>query len=604
MLLTSPPFETTSRTISIPVLLYEWSVLISRPLTQPHQTTLVGSFVTVFFYLTNVYFPFQMFLSIDHTLRTKMRHVCLIVFFVFLANLTVTGFNFVTNQYVLYRYSEDAGLPYVTSASQNHKNLSLSTRTYKDDIHDRVQAKTANVLGLLDLLSLGCSIVVVLYIGYLSDRYGRLLAIGVVLLGQGLSHAVTACVVLMHLPVLVLIVASLSRGVIGGGLIALITQVGVCFADMTQLPATAADTMDEPCDNQVKVQPDRSKMERNRLILFGVFDAAIMFSNALSYSLMGSIVERLGFIASVLGLLSLYCIPVILIWFMPETRRLSLSASDLVPVNSYSSVQARADSSLDLLNSPDCPAVMQPTSKVYFIWTGCYLGYCQVATSGDLFTFLYLMSSPFCWTPEGVGLYNGLCHFILAIVSITLTLITAWSMRAKSTPIEPTASIPDSRSASGSRLALLDTEDVVAEIVVSSVSVSAADSRNIALGQQTHLHVIRSRLRMLIYLSCGLFMITMSKIIMGFAFKLPNPLCNAAVFVGRLFSLFGIAEYFGFMIGTPGLAAIYAATVGLFPGAVYLLLAGLGAITVALALVLLHSTVRELSVLHAKDRIE
>ncbi|KAA3675679.1 uncharacterized protein DEA37_0012475 [Paragonimus westermani] len=571
-----------------------------------------------------------MFLSTGHTLRTKVGHVCLIVFFVFLANLTVTGFNFVTNQYVLYRYSEDAGLPYVTSASQNHKNMSLSTRTYNDDIHDRVQAKTANVLGLLDLLSLGCSIVVVLYVGYLSDRYGRLLAIGVVLLGQGLSHAVTACVVLLHLPVLVLIGASLSRGVIGGGLIALITQVGVCFADITQLPATAVDPVDGPCDNQMKIQPDRSKMERNRLILFGVFDAAIMFSNALSYSLMGSIVERLGFIASVLGLLSLYCIPVILIWFMPETRHLSLTASDSAPVNSYSSVQARADSSLDLLNNPDCPAVMQPTSRstsyglvgtwaivksqhpaTLLIMIIVFL-YCIFVLSDTQFTFLYLMSSPFCWTPEGVGLYGGLCHFILAVVSVTLTFITAWSMRAKSTLIELTASIPDLRSASGSRLALLDADDIVAEIVVSSASVSATNPRNIPLRQQAHSHIIQSRLRMLIYLSCGLFMITMSKIIMGFAFKLPNPLCNVAVFValifnfvraavvpmlksflsslhlvdnqGRLFSLFGIAEYLGFMVGTPGLAAIYAATVGLFPGAVYLLSAGLGAITVVLAL--------------------
>ncbi|KAF5399443.1 hypothetical protein PHET_07326 [Paragonimus heterotremus] len=591
-----------------------------------------------------------MLLSVGHTPLAKVGHVCLIVFFVFFANLTVTGFNFVTNQYVLYRYSEDAGIPYVTSASQNYKNLSPSIRIYNDDIHDRVQAKTANVLGLMDLLSLGCSIVVVLYVGYLSDRYGRLLAIGVVLLGQGLSHAVTACVVLLHLPVLVLIVASLSRGVIGGGLIALITQVGVCFADMTQFPTIAADTADGPCDDQMKVQPDRNKMERNRLILFGVFDAAIMFSNALSYSLMGPIVERLGFIASVLGLLSLYCIPVILIWFMPETRHLSLSASDSVPVNTYSSMQARADSSLDLLNSPDCPAVMQPTSRstsyglvatwaivksqhpaTLLIMIIVFL-YCIFVLSDTQFTFLYLMSSPFCWTPEGVGLYNGLCHFILAIVSVTLTLTTAWSMRAKSTPIELTVSIPGSRSASGSRLALLDAEDIVAEIVVSSASVSTAHSRNMPPRQQAHLRVIRSHLRMFIYLSCGLFMITMSKLIMGFAFKLPNPLCNAAVFValtfnfvraavvptlksflsslhsvdnqGRLFSLFGMAEYFGFMIGAPSLAAMYAATVGLFPGAVYLLSAGLGAITVALALVLLHSAVRELSVLHAKDQIE
>ncbi|CAH8464621.1 unnamed protein product [Dicrocoelium dendriticum] len=64
---------------------------------------------------------------------------------------------------------------------------------------------------------------------------------------------------------------------------------------------------------------------------------------------------------------------------------------------------------------------------------------------------------------------------------------------------------------------------------------------------------------------------------------------------GRLFSLVGVAEYCGMLVGLPGFAGLYGVTVSVCPGAVYFFSAGLILVTVALTLWLMWLIMRELS---------
>ncbi|TGZ62597.1 hypothetical protein CRM22_007343 [Opisthorchis felineus] len=545
--------------------------------------------------------------------------VCLLLAIIFFAHVSISGFCFLTNQYVYYRFSEDAGLPYIPNdASSGCKNQSATNRKVDDlqSLRERVQAKTAKFLAVNSLIAMGLSLLALILVAHLSDRYGRRATIGFILLGQSVTNGVTALVVLLHLPVPIIIFGSVACGVLGGGIIALITQTTVCFADLTRIPREAEDV----CKQSAAGQPNRGQLERNRLIFLGVLDAALLLAGALGFGLMGSVIQRCGFSSSVIGLLSLYGIPVVLLPFLPETKPPALSPF---------TVQSTGLSSC---NSPDSSSVMQsvtPTSSdlpsflqlfrskhpsTLLVAIVLFL-HMLVVLSDNQFSFLYLMGAPFCWTPEEVGVYNFVGSFLLSLASLVLTLFTAWSMRVKSPTVLTKNRLSESRHLSNSSVALLVDDEMVEQ-----------SQRSAEDFEPTHLqslyHVIWSRTRMLTYVAVAFFLISLSKLIIGFAFKLSQPFCNAAVYVAlvflffraavvptlksfisslhsaenqnRLFVIIGIAEYFGLLVGEPSLPAFYAFTVSVFPGAAYIFCAVLSAIALAVVLTLLTSVVKEL----------
>ncbi|TGZ62598.1 hypothetical protein CRM22_007343 [Opisthorchis felineus] len=575
--------------------------------------------------------------------------VCLLLAIIFFAHVSISGFCFLTNQYVYYRFSEDAGLPYIPNdASSGCKNQSATNRKVDDlqSLRERVQAKTAKFLAVNSLIAMGLSLLALILVAHLSDRYGRRATIGFILLGQSVTNGVTALVVLLHLPVPIIIFGSVACGVLGGGIIALITQTTVCFADLTRIPREAEDV----CKQSAAGQPNRGQLERNRLIFLGVLDAALLLAGALGFGLMGSVIQRCGFSSSVIGLLSLYGIPVVLLPFLPETKPPALSPF---------TVQSTGLSSC---NSPDSSSVMQsvtPTSSdlpsflqsnlprpisalmalhslptttiqcVKIVVARLFRSkhpstllvaivlflHMLVVLSDNQFSFLYLMGAPFCWTPEEVGVYNFVGSFLLSLASLVLTLFTAWSMRVKSPTVLTKNRLSESRHLSNSSVALLVDDEMVEQ-----------SQRSAEDFEPTHLqslyHVIWSRTRMLTYVAVAFFLISLSKLIIGFAFKLSQPFCNAAVYVAlvflffraavvptlksfisslhsaenqnRLFVIIGIAEYFGLLVGEPSLPAFYAFTVSVFPGAAYIFCAVLSAIALAVVLTLLTSVVKEL----------
>ncbi|CAH8465141.1 unnamed protein product [Dicrocoelium dendriticum] len=349
------------------------------------------------------------------------------------------------------------------------------------------------------------------------DRHGRLLAIGVILLGQAASHSVIVAMILLRLPVWLFIIASLVSGIIGGGMISLCVQMTVCFTDLIALPPHT----DVP--NELTPLSTENRQDRRRLLLLGIFDSGLSLSAALANVVADNEIS-------------------------PSTHLVGFSI-------------------------------------------------------GSFFVFLYLMAKPFCWSPEYVGLYNGLSGFLTSITTLALILCTYCSMRMR----HLVHSLVSSSEHPSPPMRSDRWRDEECEPLLLP-ALPPTDSRAVR-------HIWTGRFRAMVYILVAFVIITVSKLVMGVVFMLPAPQRTILVFIslllqlarssviptlksflsslhspdsqGYLFSLIGLFEYLGAWIGLPCLPGVYALTVHVFPGAVFLLSAGLAAIGSALAAILL-----------------
>ncbi|KAF5402685.1 Adenylate cyclase [Paragonimus heterotremus] len=530
-----------------------------------------------------------------------------------LVNFCASGFYFIANQYAYYRLLKDAGLPYeVNRAVHFHGNLSLSD----DPSHDEraaVQAETARLLSLVGLTSLISGLFSSVVVGRLSDQYGRRLAIGVVLLGQGLHHAVIVLTVLLELSVTFLILGSFLSGVVGGGMISFIVQVNVCFTDLTR----SAENSDHSPE---VVNFRRGREERRRLLLLGTFDTVIVLAAAAANSSLGSLLERFGFSTSVITMIAIFVGPVIIIWLVPETNpalvnRITfvsppeVTDTPIIQTESQHICQRFCAVWIAMRSTVKCTlSILASHNPESLLGFSLLILYVLIVFPEGQFLFLYLMSKPFSWTPEHVGLYNGFSSLLSAGVTMLLTAITVWSMKPR---VYPPHMVQDPSAESENLLIQAENNETVIDIVGSS---------------RTHdvlaHHVIIGRLRMMIYVFAAFFTLMLSKLLLGFAFMLPSPSCTQMVFVsvflglvraslvptlksffsaihpantqGHLFSLIGVCEYAALLVGLPGLPAVYSLTVSIFPGAVFLATAGLAAIGCILTGALIYCIVIEL----------
>ncbi|KAF7252951.1 hypothetical protein EG68_08961 [Paragonimus skrjabini miyazakii] len=459
------------------------------------------------------------------TRQRKLLVLGILTALALLVNFCASGFYFIANQYAYYRLLKDAGLPYeVSRAVHFHENLSLSDDPSRDK-RAAVQAETARLLSLVGLTSLISGLFSSVVVGRLSDQYGRRLAIGVVLLGQGLHHVVIVLMILLELSVTFLILGSFLSGIVGGGMISFIVQVNVCFTDLTK-SAGNSDQSPEVINFR------RGREERRRLMLLGTFDTVIVLAAAAANSSLGSLLERFGFSTSVITMIVIFTGPVIIIWLVPETNPTLVNRITVVPSpeitdtpiiqteNRYIcqrfcavwiAMRSTVKCTLSIL------ATHNPESLLGFSLLVLHV---LIVFPEGQFLFLYLMSKPFSWTTEHVGLYNGFSSLLSAGVTMLLTAITVWSMKPR---VYPPHLVQDSSAESDNLLIHAESNEPVIEIVGSS---------------RTHdvlaHHVVIGRLRMMIYVFVAFFTLMLSKLVLGFAFMLPSPACTQMVFVCEL----------------------------------------------------------------------
>ncbi|KAA3681070.1 uncharacterized protein DEA37_0005880 [Paragonimus westermani] len=403
--------------------------------------------------------------------------------------------------------------------------------------------------------------------------------------------------ILLELSVTFLILGSFLSGIVGGGMISFIVQVNVCFTDLTRIV--------ENSDQSPEIAGFRQgREERRRLLLLGAFDTVIVLAAAAANSSLGSLLERFGFSTSVITMVAIFLGPVTIIWLLPETNPVLVNRIPHVPpseVNDTPSVQTDRRQVcqrfyamwITMRSTAKCTlsilATHNPESLLGF---SLLILYVLIVFPEGQFLFLYLMSKPFCWTPEHVGLYNGFSSLLSAGVTMLLTAITVWSMKPRTSPSHLTQ---DPSPESDNLLFRAEDNEPVIEAIESRATYDVLTR-----------HVIVGRLRMMIYVFVAFLALMLSKLLLGFAFMLPSPACTQLVFVsvflglvraslvptlksffsaihpanvqGHLFSLIGVCEYAALLVGLPGLPAVYSLTVSIFPGAVFLFTAGLAAI--------------------------
>ncbi|VDQ11396.1 unnamed protein product [Trichobilharzia regenti] len=96
------------------------------------------------------------------------------------------------------------------------------------------QSQTSIVQSSNNFAAVAPGLVSTLLVGYLSDRFGRKVALGIIIAGEAAQLVAVAVVVFCRLTPWALVISNVIEGFIGGGLLSAIAQFSVCIADLTK----------------------------------------------------------------------------------------------------------------------------------------------------------------------------------------------------------------------------------------------------------------------------------------------------------------------------------------------------------------------------------
>ncbi|CAH8656406.1 unnamed protein product [Schistosoma margrebowiei] len=433
-----------------------------------------------------------------------------------------SGFQFLTNQFIYYRFLKDAGLPYEPSPQNK------SIPDHDKELKDEVQKRTAHLLPLLSASLLIPGLLSSFIISSLSDHYGRRVAMGVLFGGLTSNIIVSSLVILLELNLYLLILGNLTCGFLGGGLLTFSGQISVCFADITKIP----DEQEPLLDNS-KCQ--QASLERRRLSYMGIYDGVCVLSSAAVVSVTGVLIDHYSFITTCLIMLFLCLISVGMLWCLPETQSFNIQTADISSFNNnfnanvsvcntefYSSNQSESYKKNWLLKSTEMINLVRNANIItVLVLTVLFLTTLTTYNEGQ-YTFLYLMGPPFNWSVDQYGYFSGLNSTLLGLLSFGLTWITTRWMKVVKRHRISEASEP-----------LLTNQSVSAYNSIHEVD--SIDNNNNSSSSPSNIiiqnEVLRARRRMIKYVICGMIAIVISKLLMGLAFLFPSPGHNIAVFV-------------------------------------------------------------------------
>ncbi|CAH8630804.1 unnamed protein product [Heterobilharzia americana] len=525
-------------------------------------------------------------------------------------HLSWPGSQFLVNQFIYYRFLNDAGLPYKPS----ERNKSLPDPDQKT--RDEVQEKTAHFLPLLNIAVLVPGIASSFIISSLSDRYGRRVAMGVLFIGLTSNVIISSFVILLGLNLHILILGNLICGLLGGGLLTYTGQISVCFADITKVSNKCEEVLHNSKSHQ-------ASLERQRLLYMGIYDGICVLATAAGISLTGVLIDRYSFITSCLLLLFLCAVSVGVLWCLPETQSLSTQVSDhcspdshFDPMGSQSTVGFQSNDYLELSENSWLlkmtamfnlvrNASVTTTLVVVVLFLTTLITYNE-----GQYTFLYLMGPPFNWSVDQYGYYSGFSNTLLGLLSFILTVVTIRWMKVVKKP-RTSASEP-----------LLTNQPLSSYNSIHEVdSIDLTGTRS-SINPIVQNQVLRARRRMIKYVMVGMFSVVISKLFMGIAFLLSSPGHNILVFVSliicvfrsaivpvlksftsslyppelqnRLFSVIAVCEYLSLIVGMVTLPYIYAATVASCSGTVFLVSSSLAFVALLLLLFVSRYTKKEI----------
>ncbi|CAH8630724.1 unnamed protein product [Heterobilharzia americana] len=340
-----------------------------------------------------------------HPKSLKVRVIALLIFMTVTLYLSVELCLFISDQYVFYSAVTEQGLPYYTRVQKSrYKNLT-------DEEKGRfklAQKKAATLESATNLVRITIGLITTLIVGYISDRFGRRVAIGILLIGEALHIALVSLIVLLKLNLWLILLPGLFEAIFGGGLLSLFAQVAAILVDICRTGAKNEETVE-------KAQSS---------------DRECGYGSPIG----GALIYRFGFPAAMFTSLALVIPSLILIFCLPETN-MNRGKKKITEVGFVSditnndpenedirSIAMEFDKSLKSRIANKFRDLKSLDPVLITIMSMVLLG--SIAALADLqYVAVYLMGPPFLWSPEHVGLYSGITDVTATVISVVFTII-------------------------------------------------------------------------------------------------------------------------------------------------------------------------------------
>ncbi|VDL89214.1 unnamed protein product [Schistocephalus solidus] len=441
-----------------------------------------------------------------------------------------------------------------------------------------VQSTSAFVATAMSLVSGTIGLLTIIPLGFISDRYGRRYALLIAFTGFIIEASMNAATMLLHLPLWVLIVATLPTSIFGNGVAGVLTQLYVCITDLTQSIAESREkrlsTRDSLITSVGDIHPRRvsimqarlptatatvqSSMASERLSLIALFEGCMGITLSIATMVMGPIIQHFGFvvcgwliiIVTFLGAICCFLIPnTKLLWHRPgkpeAERLLPLKESDPDDRKLKISACAKLKQAFSFVSAP-------------VIFGQLTLLVASIVSPTDIPIFnLFLIGLPFEMSSTQVGLSLGLRGIGSALVNGLFVLFNMLVLQPKLAVVA--AAVP---------------KGIVAE---NGLTVGAAGAAGKPYDEVTmrKTKLRQARKIMLYMLIIVLSVMTVSRFLYGLSGSFSPPACFGVLFLGRLFALLGFSEAFGTFIGATSLPMLFAVTVRIYVGFVFLLASAL-----------------------------
>ncbi|KAL5108293.1 hypothetical protein TcWFU_010537 [Taenia crassiceps] len=516
-----------------------------------------------------------------------------------------------------------------------HVNFAVPEPTSQFDGMDEtareqwVQSQSAFVSTAMSFVSGIIGLFTIVPLGFISDRFGRKCGILIAYIGFGIEAILNALVMLLHLPLWVLIVATLPSSILGNGLYGIMTQLYVCIADLTEQKVEVMErrlsTVPQPIDSDASpptferrrtrsilergepksVTTVQSSMASERLSFIALFEGCTGITLSVGTMIIGPVIQKFGFALSGWVILILTGINAVLSAFLPNTRDLWYNPA----TKEEESKEQDQESRRKLLSVSTASTEASPTPSKPPPKKSCCLALKQafafvtipvvIAIIANLLAGmvsmtdipilnLYFIGNPFAMTISQVGLAIGLRAIGCSVVSGLFVLINMFYLQPRLATPNPPALKPSRPSIGEDDVPCLTEAEVTAE---------------------KKLKILEARRIMLFSLGSIFLVMAASRFFYGISSNFEKPTCFVLLFIGMtlnafqfygplarallsglvacevqglLYALVGFADALGSFIGLSALPALFATTVFMNAGFVF----HIGALILSLAFVL------------------
>uniref|UniRef100_A0A183KUH2 MFS domain-containing protein n=1 Tax=Schistosoma curassoni TaxID=6186 RepID=A0A183KUH2_9TREM len=263
--------------------------------------------------------------------------------------------------------------------------------------HD-AQKQTSLVQSSNNFAAVAPGLVSTLLVGYISDRFGRKIALGILIAGEAAQVVAVAVVVFFRLTPWALVASNVLEGLIGGGLLSAIAQFSVCITDLTNYDQLKKFT-----------SIPKSVYERRRWIFLTLIDGLACLSLAIASMIAGSLIHTYGFNITMMVCILIYLPVIILIFLLPETNNVKQLKYD-IEVNVYNHDKLHLTkmklTCWQIFYQKIKQTIMTVISSnpVLIIILGILFIVSVSAMVDSPFVAVYLMSEPFWWNSKKLGL--------------------------------------------------------------------------------------------------------------------------------------------------------------------------------------------------------